>query len=339
MWWECVLLGIADILHEVSIYGWDVSSVIFRHHLCRCASSICKYSSTVCNGYVAVRSNIQESKYRIVCTWKSRAPPSSPPLMSRPVVAIIDGLQCSYTPQVQLQPLLSACSLSTCSLCCSTSAIPSTVTPSSPGQFTTHWINVKTTSSPASRMWIILDPCILLSEVQPPMDCAGSFPWHTCRCAQSFVISWARFAIAEPNVECYTRRLYDSWTDSTVNFINLQLTWCVHWGCHRFERISSLNEWHTDYTQFEVSDNQITIHFHLGIQHINSTSKYHRTCWIRWFDDSTQTVHSLVPPWNLRIVATRKKHLNWIFNTIFLYAIIWAHNHICSLVYVYWKWS
>jgi len=41
---ECLCLGFSEYLHQIAIYCWDNddSSIIWRHHVCRCAGSICK---------------------------------------------------------------------------------------------------------------------------------------------------------------------------------------------------------------------------------------------------------------------------------------------------------
>jgi len=73
---ECLHLGFADNLLEISICGWTVFFVIYRYHLCHCASPICKHRFSIQNGSGAARRNVPEPGFNIV--HLSRANPHHP---------------------------------------------------------------------------------------------------------------------------------------------------------------------------------------------------------------------------------------------------------------------
>jgi len=183
---ECLRLIFAENLHEFSVCGRDMSSIICRHHLCRCAGSICTRWFSIHNIYGAVWRNIQEPGFETV--RHNRAKPR------RPVLAWFPGLPLAVC-QVshvdvrlpQLPPLLTARPSSAWGPSHSPSVMPSMVAPSSPVQSPTVRKNVPTTCSLASRSSKAVAPSIWISWMPPPpsehasslaVD-PGAFPAHS----------------------------------------------------------------------------------------------------------------------------------------------------------------
>jgi len=99
----------AENLHEIFVYGWDMCSIICRHHRCYCAGSICKHYLIICTRYGVVSRCIQEPGFSTVhLIW---AKPHTPVLTLCPgqLVAVIQDPHRWYTLLLQLPLLLPAC--------------------------------------------------------------------------------------------------------------------------------------------------------------------------------------------------------------------------------------
>jgi hypothetical protein len=156
---ECPHHFFAENLHELSICSRDMSFIICRHHLCRCASSICAGEFSIHNRYGAVRRNIPEPGFKMVRhNWAKPCRPVLHSCLGVPV-AVIQGFLLDAL-LLQLPPLLPAPLSSAWSLSHSPSVMPSVVAPSSAVQSPTLRKNVPTTCSLASRLSKAVAPSI-----------------------------------------------------------------------------------------------------------------------------------------------------------------------------------
>jgi len=136
-------------LHEVSVYRWiSPPSSVGTIFVVVPAPSANVSSQFIIDIYGAVRRNIQEPGFKTVRPWKSQAPPSSTPFVSRRAGSSHSRFPCGRSSAATTAA--APCSPVQCLVPISPSEMLSTVTPSSPIRTPTLRKNVQTTSSLAS---------------------------------------------------------------------------------------------------------------------------------------------------------------------------------------------
>lgn len=66
-----------------------------------------------------------------------------------------------------------------------------------------------------------------------------------------------------------------------------------------------MTKWCSCHTEVKQSDNEVTIHSHMGIDTSIQPLFVLNTCGSHWSPESSQVVHPLVAPWILRILTTK----------------------------------
>jgi len=186
MWREWLRLIFAENLHKFCVCSWDMSSIIRRHHLCRCAGSLCTCQFSIHNWYGAVRRNIQEARFKTVRhNWAKPRRLVLPPCLGVPVAVIQGSLLDAFLLQLPLQ--LPARPSSAGGISHSPLVLHSTVVLSSPVKSSTIRKNVPITYSLVSRLSMAVAPSIWISGIPPPpsehtsslaVD-PGTFPGHS----------------------------------------------------------------------------------------------------------------------------------------------------------------
>jgi hypothetical protein len=148
----------------------------------------------------------------------------------------------------------------------------STVTPSSPVRTPTLRKNVQTTCSLASRSSIAVAPSICIYEVQPPSERASSLAViqvHSRGIPDGLPGPLPPLPLTLGLQSQKSNALQvDARNPGLVPRLSLHLT-VYPPRLPPYVRISSQSESHTCHTQLGLSDNQIPIHSHVGIRHIN----------------------------------------------------------------------
>ena len=156
----------------------------------------------------------------------------------------------------------------------------STVTPGSLIRTPTLRMNIQTTFSLASWLSKTLAPSIWISGTLPPLSEHASslavIHLHSRGIPDGLPgpLPPLRLTLGSQSQNSNTLQVDPRILGVVLrqSKLNFQLTQCFHRSCHQFVRISLISELHTCHTQLWLSDNQITVHPHVGIRQINWTS-------------------------------------------------------------------
>jgi len=252
--------------------------------------------------YGAVRRNIQEPGFKTIRPWKSQAPPSSTPFVSRRACSshsrstLLVHSSAATTAAARYSPVQ-------CLVPISPLEMLSTVTPSSPVWTPTLRKNVQTTSSLASWSSKALAPSIQISGTPPPpsehVSSLAMIQVHSRGIPDGLPGPLPPLPLTLGLQSQKSNALQIDSNSPAHTVRPTRLPPCV--------QISSLNESHTCHSQLGLSDNQILSIPTWGYDTSIEPPRALNTCWIRWSPESAQTVHQVVP-WILRIPATNKHH-------------------------------